>query len=62
LSPQNFMTAAVEMLEMIRTKAEGVEYEAEEVKIQPSNMIDIVARLKASLEQAEEQKKAGISG
>ena len=56
------MTAAVEMLEMIRTKAEGVEYEAEEVKIQPSNMIDIVARLKASLEQAEEQKKAGISG
>lgn len=51
-----------EMLEMIRAKAEGVEYEAEEVKIQPTNMIDIVARLKASIEQAEEQKKARITG
>lgn len=51
-----------EMLEMIHAKAEGVEYEAEEVKIQPTNMIDIVARLKASIEQAEQQKKARMTG
>jgi DNA end-binding protein Ku len=46
-----------ELLEMIRTKAEGAEYQPVEAKLLPTNVIDIVARLKASIDQAEEQKK-----
>jgi DNA end-binding protein Ku len=47
-----------ELLEMIRTKAEGAEYQPVEANLLPTNVIDIVARLKASIKQAEEQKKA----
>jgi len=47
-----------ELLEMIRAKAEGAEYQPEEAKLLPTNVIDLVARLKASIDQAEEQKKA----
>jgi DNA end-binding protein Ku len=46
-----------ELLEMIRTKAEGAEYQPVEAKLLPTNVTDIVARLKASIDQAEEQKK-----
>lgn len=47
-----------ELLEMIRAKAAGAEYQPEEAKLLPTNVIDLVARLKASIDQAEEQKKA----
>jgi len=47
-----------ELLEMIHAKAEGAEYQPEEAALQPTNVIDIVSRLKASIEQAEEHKKA----
>lgn len=46
-----------ELLEMIRTKAEGAEYQPVEAKLLPTNVIDLVARLKASIDQAGEQKK-----
>jgi len=46
-----------ELLEMIRAKAEGAEYQPVEANLLPTNVIDIVARLKASIDQAEEQKK-----
>lgn len=46
-----------ELLEMIRVKAEGAEYQPVEAELLPTNVIDIVARLKASIDQAEEQKK-----
>jgi non-homologous end joining protein Ku len=42
---------------MIHAKAEGAEYQPVEAKLLPTNVTDIVARLKASIEQAEEQKK-----
>ncbi len=51
-----------ELVEMIRAKAEGAEYKHKETKLQPTNVIDIVSRLKASIEQAEEQKKAKTAG
>ena len=51
-----------ELLAMIRAKAEGAEYEHKETKLQPTNVIDIVSRLKASIEQAEEQKKSKRAG
>ena len=46
-----------ELLAMIRTKAEGTEYQPVEAKLLPTNVIDLVARLKASIDQAEEHKK-----
>lgn len=48
-----------ELLEMIRakTEGEGTEDQPVEAKLLPTNVIDIVARLKASIDQAEEQKK-----
>ena len=51
-----------ELLAMIRAKAEGAEYEHKETKLQPTNVIDIVSRLKASIEKAEEQKKSRRAG
>lgn len=45
-----------ELLEMIEKKAEGMEYAPAEERLQPTNVIDIVSQLKASIEQAEKEK------
>jgi DNA end-binding protein Ku len=47
-----------ELLEMIRAKAEGAEHQPVAAKLLPTNVTDIVARLKASIDQAEKHKKA----
>ncbi|MHB1398199.1 MAG: non-homologous end joining protein Ku [Trichloromonadaceae bacterium] len=47
-----------EMLEMILGKAEGAEDQPIKAKLLPTNVTDLVARLKASIDQAEQQKKA----
>jgi len=57
LSSPPFHEMAGELLEMIRAKAEGAEYSPVEAKFLPTNVTDIVARLKASIDQAEKQKK-----
>ncbi len=47
---------------MIRTKAEGAEYQQVAAKLLLTNVTDIVARLKASIDKAEEQKKTKKAG
>jgi len=47
---------------MIRAKAEVAEYQQVEADVLPTNVIDLVARLKASIDQAEEQKKVKNAG
>lgn len=47
-----------ELLEMILGKAEGTEDHPVKAKLLPTKVTDLVARLKASIDQAEGQKKA----
>lgn len=46
-----------ELLEMLLAKAEGTEDQPIKAKLLPTNVTDLVARLKASIDQAEKQKK-----
>lgn len=56
--PADFQdTYREELLAMILSKAEGAEDQPVVAKLLPTNVTDIVARLKASIDQAEEQKK-----
>lgn len=53
-------TYRAELLEMIEKKSEGLEYAPTEERVTPTRVVDIVSQLKASIEQAEKEKKKEV--
>jgi DNA end-binding protein Ku len=53
-------TYRAELLDMIEKKSEGLEYAPAEERVTPTKVVDIVSQLKASIEQAEKEKKEEV--
>lgn len=51
-----------EMMQMIEAKLEGVEYQAEPQAQHPTNVVDIMSTLKASIEEAEKGREKTATG